>query len=160
MNFNRLIKHSKEGLKRKISSRRERISVSVEEFNNLSKKYFNQIKEGENLIINHDKKDKETIVFILRWYYNLFIDINEESIEVFSFFPKEFEIINEVNKLNHPHTPKTFKKGTKMYFNSSSYSSSNWLNGIPLWDNKDEEINHGLKPSCQVNYDHIEIIKG
>lgn len=160
MNFNRLIKHSKEGLKRKISSRRERISVSVEEFNNLSKKYFNQIKEGENLIINHDKKDKETIVFILRWYYNLWIDINEESIEVFSFFPKEFEIINEVNKLNHPHTPKTFKKGTKMYFNSSSYSSSNWLNGIPLWDNKDEEINHGLKPSCQVNYDCIEIIKG
>jgi hypothetical protein len=45
MNFNRLIKDSKEGLKRKISSRRERISISVEEFNNLSKKYFNQIKE-------------------------------------------------------------------------------------------------------------------
>ena len=160
MNFNRLIKDSKEGLKRKISSRRERISVSVEEFNNLSKKYFNQIKEGENLIINHDKKDKETLVFILRWYYNLWIDINEESIEVYSFFPKVFEIISEVNKSNHPHTPKTFKKGTKMYFNSSSYSSSNWLNGIPLWDNKHEEFGHGLKPSCQVNYDYIEIIKG
>ena len=48
-------------------------------------------------------------------------------------------------------------KGTKMYFNSSSYSSSNWLNGIPLWDNKDEEVGHGLKPSCQVNYDFLKI---
>ena len=160
MNFNRLIKDSKEGLKRKISSRRERISVSVDEFNKLSKKYFNQIKEGENLIISHDKKDKETLVFVLRWYYNLWIDINEESIKVYYSFPKEFKIISEVNKSNHPHTPKTFKKGTKMYFNSSSYSSSNWLNGIPLWDNKDEEIGHGLKPSCQVNYDYIEIKKG
>lgn len=158
MNFNRLIKDSKEGLKRKISSRRERISVSVFEFNNLSKKYFNQIKEGENLIINHDKKDKETLVFILRWYYNLWIDINKDSIEVYHFFPKEFEIISEVNKFNHPHTPKTFKKGTNMYFNSSSYSSSNWLNRIPLWDNKVEEVGHGLKPSCQVNYNYLKLI--
>ena len=47
-----------------------------------------------------------------------------------------------------------------MYFNSSSYSSSNWLNGIPLWDNKDEEVGHGLKPSCQVNYNYIEVFKG
>jgi hypothetical protein len=160
MNFNRLIKDSKEGLKRKISSRRERISVSVDEFNNLSKKYFNQIKEGKNLIIKYDKKDKEILLFILRWYYNLWVDINEDSIEVYSFFPKDFEIISEVNKLNHPHTPKIFKKGTKMYFNSSSYSSSNLLNGIPLWVNKDEEVGHGLKPSCQVNYGYIEIIKG
>jgi hypothetical protein len=99
-------------------------------------------------------------VFILRWYYNFWVDINEDSLEVYYSFPKEFEIISEVNKLNHPHTPKTFKKGTKMYFNSSSYSSSNWLNGIPLWDNKDEEVGHGLKPSCQVNCDYIEMLKG
>lgn len=159
MNFNRFLKDSKEGLKRKISSRRERISISIVEFNSLSKKYFDQIKEGENLIINHDKKDKETLVFILRWYYNLWIDINEDSIEVYYSFPKEFKIMSEVNKLNHPHIPKTFKKGTKMYFNSSGYSSSNWLNGIPLWDKKDEEVGHGLKPSCQVNYEYIERIR-
>ena len=157
MNFNRLIKDSKEGLKRNISSRRERISVSVNEFNKLSKKYFNQIKEGENLIINHDKKDKETIIFILRWYYNLWIDINEESIEVYSFFPKVFEIINEVNKFNHPHTPKTFEEGTKMYFNPSSYSSCNWMRGIPLWDDKYDEVGDGLKPSCQINYNFIKL---
>jgi hypothetical protein len=158
VNFNRLIKDSKEGLKRKISSRREKTSISVEEFNNLSKKYFNQIREGETLTIKYDKKDKETLVFILRWYYNLWIDIKKDSIEVYSCFPKEFEIISEVNKLNHPHTPKTFKKGTKMYFNSSSYSSCNWLNGIPLWNNKGEELVEGLTTSCQINYNYISIM--
>ena len=120
-----------------------------------------KITEGNvyRVSLSNDKKDKETLVFVLRWYYNLWVDINEDFIEVYSSFPKEFEIINEVNKLNHPHTPKTFKKGTKMYFNSSSYSSSNWLNGIPLWDNKYEEVGYGLKPSCQINYDYINTIK-
>jgi len=160
MNFNRLIKDSKEGLKRKISSRRERISVSVDEFNNLSKKYFNQIIEGENLIIYHDKKDKEILVFILRWYYNLWVDINEDFIEVYSCFPKVFKIVSEVNKLNHPYSPRTFEKGTIMYYSSSSYSMCNWLKGIPLWDNKNDEVIEGLQPSCQVNYDYIESIKG
>ena len=159
MNFNRLIKDSKEGLKRKISSRKEKTYISVEEFNNLSKKYLNQIKEGENLTIKYDKKDKEILIFILRWYYNLWIDINEDSIEVYHSFPKEFKIISKVNKLNHPHTPKTFKKGTKMYFNSSSYSSCNWLNGIPFWDNKDEKVVEELKPSCQINYEYIKFLK-
>lgn len=158
MNFNRLIKDSKEGLKRKILSRKDRISVSVDEFNNLSKKYFTHIKEGENLIINHDKKDKEILVFVLRWYYNLWIDINLDSIEVYSSFPTEFIIISEVNKVNHPHAPKTFKKGTKMYFNSPAYSLSNWLTGIPLWDNTAEEVGCGLKPSCQISYNNIKLI--
>ena len=153
MNFNRLVTNSKEGLKRNIS-------ITVEEFSFISRKYFKNIKKQTNLVIEPEGKDKEKLIFILRWYYNLWIDINEDNIEVYSFFPKEFEVIREVNKLNHPHTPKTFEKGTKMYFNSSSYSSSNWLKGIPLWDNKDEEVGHGLKPSCQINYEYIEIIKG
>jgi hypothetical protein len=158
MIFNRLINDSKEGLKRKISSRREKISVSIEEFNLLSKKYFNQIKEDKNLIFKLHQKDKETLIFILRWYYHLWIEIDKDIIEVYSDFPKEFEIISEVNKFNHPHTPKTFKKGTKMYFNSSSYSSCNWLNGIPLWNNKGEELVEGLTPSCQINYTYISIL--
>ena len=157
MNFDRLIKDSKEGLKRKISSRRGRISLSIEEFDKISKQYFNQIKVAKNFIIEFDENDKEILVLILRRYYNLWIDIYQNSIEVYFSFPKEFEIVNEVNKSNHPHTPKTFKKGTKMYFNSSSYSSCDWLNGIPLWDNKDEEVGHGLKPSCQISYNYIKI---
>ena len=159
MSFIRLVKDSKEGLKRKISSRREKIIVSVEEFNKLSKKYFNKIKEGENFIFEFDEKDKETLMFVLRWYYNLWIDIKENSIEVYSYFPKEYEIVSDVNKLNHPHTPKTFKKGTKMFFNSIAYSSCNWLNGIPLWDIKDEEVVESLNPSCQINYNYIKLKK-
>lgn len=158
MNFNRLVTNSKEGLKRNISSRRENISITVEEFSFISRKYFKNIKKQTNLVIEPEGKDKEKLIFILRWYYNLWIDINEDNIEVYSFFPKEFEIISEVNKLNHPHTPKTFEKGTKMYFNSSSYSSSNWLNGIPLWDNKDEVVIEGLKPSFQVNYEYVKVL--
>ena len=158
MNFNRLVTNSKEGLKRNISSRRENISITVEEFSFISRKYFKNIKKQTNLVIEPEGKDKEKLIFILRWYYNLWIDINEDNIEVYSFFPKEFEVIREVNKLNHPHTPKTFEKGTKMYFNSSSYSSSNWLNGIPLWDNKDEVVIEGLKPSFQVNYEYVKVL--
>ena len=158
MNFNRLVTNSNEGLKRNISSRRENISITVEEFGFISRKYFKNIKKQTNLVIEPEGKDKEKLIFILRWYYNLWIDINEDNIEVYSFFPKEFEVISEVNKLNHPHTPKTFEKGTKMYFsNSSSNSSCNWLKGIPLWNNNDEVVIEGLKPSCQINYDFIKI---
>lgn len=159
MKLDRLITDSKEGLKRNISSRREKKSVSVKEFNSLSEKYFNQIKEDKNLIIEFDENDKKELVFILRWYYHLWIDINKHFIEVYSYFPKEFEIISEVNKFNHPFTPKTFEKETKMYYNSSSYASCNWLRGIPLWDSKDEEVVEGLKPSCQVNYNYIRFLK-
>ena len=157
MNFNRLITDSKEGLKRNISSRRENISITIEEFSFISRKYFKNIKKQTNLVIEPNEKDKEKLIFILRWYYNLWIDINKDNIEVYSFFPKGFEIISEVNKLNHPHTKKTFKRGTKMYFNNSGYSSCNWLKGIPLWDNKDEEVIEGLKPSCQINYQYVKV---
>ena len=40
MNFNRLVTDSKEGLKRNISSRRENISITIEEFSFISRKYF------------------------------------------------------------------------------------------------------------------------
>ena len=158
MKFNRLIDDSKGELKKNISSRRENISVTFQEFNTISKKYFNNVSKDKNLIIKFDKDDKETLVFVLRWYYNLWIDLKKDDIEVYSSFPKEFEIVSEVNKLNHPHTPKTFEKGTKMFYNSSSYSSCNWLKGIPLWDNKDEEVVEGLKPSCQINYNFVKSI--
>ena len=157
MKFNRLIDDSKGELKKNISSRRENISVTFQEFNTISKKYFNNVSKDKNLIIKFDKDDKETLVFVLRWYYNLWIDLKKDDIEVYSSFPKEFEIVSEVNKLNHPHTPKTFEKGTKMFYNSSNYSSCNWLKGIPLWNNNDEVVIEGLKPSCQINYDFIKI---
>jgi len=156
MNFNKLIKHSSEGINKNIYSRRDDISVSIELFDMLSKKYFHSIKKGQNLNIEYDENDKQTLIFILRWYYNLWIYINKNQIRVYSNFPKEFKIIKEVNKSNHPHTPKTFKKGTKMIFSSSKYSTCNWLRGIPLWDNKEDRFYGGLKPSCQINYEYVK----
>ena len=90
MNFNRLVTDSKEGLKRNISSRRENISITIEEFSFISRKYFKNIKKQTNLIIEPETKDKEKLIFILRWYYNLWIDINEDNIDIYSFIPKEF----------------------------------------------------------------------
>lgn len=159
MSFKRLITDLENGLKRKIYSRRDKISISIDEFNSLSKKYLHPVKEGKNLVIKFHEVDKEKLIFILRWYYNLWIDIQKDSIEVFSNFPEVFEITTEVNKNNHPHVPKTFEKGTKMIYNNSHYSACNWLRGIPLWDNKDEEVSKGLKPSCQINYNYIKIAK-
>ncbi len=108
MSFKRLITDLENGLKRKIYSRRDKISISIDEFNSLSKKYLHRVKEGKNLVIKFHEVDKEKLIFILRWYYNLWIDIQKDSIEVFSYFPEVFEITTEVNKYNHPHVPKTF----------------------------------------------------
>ena len=41
-----------------------------------------------------------------------------------------------------------------MYFRGDS-SLCNWMNGIPLWDDKEEVLEYGLKPSCQINYEYI-----
>lgn len=159
MKFLTLIKDSKEGLRKNIFSRKENLIVTVGEFNQLSKKYFSSIEKYKNHIIYYDQKDKQILIFVLRWYYKLWIDIRKDLIEVHFTFPKEFEILSEVNKYNHPHTPKIFKKGTVMYYNSSKYNTSNWLRGIPLWDDKDEEVIEGLKPSCQINYNFIKVVK-
>ena len=46
-----------------------------------------------------------------------------------------------------------------MYFNNSGYSSCNWLKGIPLWDNKVEEVVEGIKPNCQINYKYLKFLE-
>ena len=120
--FDNLIKDVKKGLKRKIYSRRDNTTIEVEEFDALAKKYFKEIKDNHNFKFNFQSRDKNILVFILRWYYHLWIKIDDNSIEILHSFPKKFKIVKEVNKSNHFHTPKTFKTGTIMYFNSSAYS--------------------------------------
>ena len=44
MTFDNLIKDVRQGLKRKIYSRRNKITVTVDEFDALAKKYFKEIK--------------------------------------------------------------------------------------------------------------------
>ncbi len=140
------------GIKRPIKSRKHNISVSQEEFKKFSKVYFKNLDENQNFQIKVNKKDFEKIVFILRWYYNLWIQIDNYYINIFKDFPSVFILKDEVNKLNHPHTPEIFKKNTKMYFTSNNYSTCNWMKGIPLWKNK----NGNIVPGCQINYSFIK----
>ena len=155
--FENLMKDSKNGISRIIKSRREGKIIIPEEFSIIVKSYFLNLPNKGNFKFFFDENDRDNLLFILRYHYQLWLEVWNNQIEIFREFPKEFQIIKEVNKSNHPHTPKTFKKGTKMYYNSSSYSTSNWLNGIPLWDNKNEEVGNGLKPSCQINYNYIRV---
>jgi hypothetical protein len=155
--FEKLMEDSKNGISRIIKSRRGEKIITPEEFSIIVKSYFLNLPKKGNYKFIFEENDRDNLLFILRYHYQLWLEVWNNQIEIFRAFPKEFQIIKEVNKSNHPHTPKTFKKGTKMYYNSSIFSTSNWLNGIPLWDNKNEEVGNGLKPSCQINYNYIRV---
>ena len=109
--FEKFLFDSKNGIKRKISSRRLKMKVSIEEFDLLSKKYFFEIKKDtEKFEFKVDQKDRDTVLFILRVNYGLWIELNELNIIIYSKFPEKFILTKEVNKTNHPFTPKTFLK--------------------------------------------------
>ena len=91
----------------------------------------------------------------MRSFFSLYVEVNTSSIEVFKNFPKKFILLKEVNKSNHHFTPKTFPKGTIMYSVKPAYSSSNRMNGIPLWHNLETIEDTELIPSVQINYDYI-----
>lgn len=152
MSLKKLKKDIKFGIKHSIKSRRHKIVITKKEFKSLSNTYFKNLDENENFKLKVEEYDFEKIVFILRWYYNLWIEINHYSIKIFKDFPNVFILKDEVNKLNHPHTPENFKKNTIMYFTSNKYSTCNWMKGIPLWKNKYGDI----VPSCQINYPFLE----
>ena len=140
------------GIKRPIRSRKHEISVSIEYFNYLSKNYFKQLNLSKNFKFSVNIRDKVYVVFLLRCYYNLWIEIDENYIEIFINFPKTFITVNKVNKFNHPHSPEEFDVGTKMYYSGNSYNTCNWMVGVPLWKNKTTD----LSPSCQINYTHVK----
>ena len=147
-------------LKRDIKSRRLKMKVSIQEFNILSKKYFkklNLIDDNFEFIVNDN--DKINILFVLRVFFKLWVEVNKDLIKVYKNFPKKFILIKEVNKSNHYFTPKTFLKGTIMYSIKPAYSSTNRMNGTPLWDNLETIENTQLIPSVQINYDFICPVK-
>ena len=146
------------GIKRDIKSRRERKKISPDKFYIIVERYFNDLPPNKNFKFKCNQNDLDDLLFILRYEFNLWLEISEKEIEIYNNFPEKFILINDVDKTNHYHTPKNFSKGTIMYFLSKSggYSSCNWLNGIPLWHNKDDVYEHELSPSVQINYDFIK----
>ena len=134
------------GIRRDIKSRRLKIRVSVEEFSTFSKKYFKNLNNDDltfKIIVNIE--DEEKILFILHML-------------VYKNFPKKFILLKDINKSNHHFTPKTFKEGTIMYTISPSYSTTNRMNGVPLWDNLGTIEGTELLPSVQINYNYIKPI--
>lgn len=154
MGFNSFIKDLKNGVKRKLKSRKEGIEISPEELAHFGRKYFSAIKADENFRFTCEEEDLNHILFILRWWYHLWLEIDKNDIIIHANFPAEFIITREVNKSNHRHTPKVFKEGTIMYHLQNS-GTCNWMNGIPLWDDPDEKYIYDLRPTCQINYDFI-----
>jgi len=152
--FKNFVNDSKKGISRNIKSRKERKIVTPDEFSILVKSYFLNLPEAGNFKFTFKEFDRDNLLFILRYHYRLWIEVWNNQIEIFREFPEEFQVIKEVNKSNHPFISKTLKEGTKMYFRGDS-SLCNWLNGIPLWDDKEEVLEYGLKPSCQINYEYI-----
>jgi len=145
------------GIKRDIKSRREGKKISPDKFCILVERYFNDLPTNKNFKFKYNQNDLDDLLFILRYEYNLWLEISKTEIEIYNNFPKKFILINDVDKTNHYHTPKSFSKGTIMFLSDSSgYSSCNWLNGIPVWHNKDDVYDHGLRPSVQINYDFIK----
>ena len=130
------------------------MKVSVEEFSELAKKYFNNLNDNNYKFIVDDD-DKNNVLFILRSFFSLYVEVNKSSVKVFKNFPKKFILLKEVNKSNHHFTPKTFPKGTTMYSVVPAYSSTNRMNGIPLWHNLETIEDTELIPSVQINYDYI-----
>ena len=131
------------GIKRNIKSRRERKKISPEKFYILVERYFNNLPPNKNFKFKYNQNDLDDLLFILRYEFNLWLEISEKEIEIYNNFPEKFILINDVDKTNHYHTPKNFSKGTIMYFLSKSggYSSCNWLNGISVF-NKDDVYDH------------------
>ena len=157
MSFENFFKCVNDGIKRDIKSRRLKMKVSVDEFSAFSKKYFKNINDKDlSFKFVLDEVDKNSILFILRSFFNMYVEVKENSIIVFKNFPKKFILLKEVNKSNHHFTPRTFKKGTIMYSISPSYSSANRMNGVPLWDSLETIEETELIPSVQINYDYIK----
>ena len=108
-------------------------------------------------LVNEKEFDKMNILFVLRSFFRMYVEIRENSVVVFKNFPKKFVLLKEVNNSNHHFTPKTFSKGTIMYSISPSYSSANRMNGVPLWDNLETIEDTELIPSVQIDYDYIKL---
>lgn len=152
--MNKLFNDVSKGLNRDIYIRKNSFRFSTDQFKLYSKKYFKDFKPDQNFRFTVDKEDFETMILLLRLYYNFWIIINDFQIEIYHKFPKKFMIINEVNFQNHPHIPRIFKLNEYMISVVNFYGTSNWEKGIPLMSEID--MNKGLSNySCQINYEFI-----
>ena len=159
MRNNYLRKDIKNQTSRRIYSRRNNVLIDKKYFNFLRERYFINIDFKKKInSIKPNKDDKKMLIYIFRSYYNMFVEVKNDIIILHTNFPKKFKIKHEVNSINHPHSPKTFTKGTIMIFQNDIYSLCNWQKGIPLRKKYSRRLIGKITPYCQINYNFIEVI--
>lgn len=144
------------GIKRPIKSRKKGIFIGPKRFSEIRDKYFKNLSEDSRIKINPEHDDLVELLFMMRCYYRLWLEIEQTNIIIFREYPKECVLTEEVNKLNHPHSPKTFKKGTLMYYSEPAYGVCDWSKGFPLWTTPNHEDSIEKFRFCQINYNYIK----
>ena len=139
--------------------RKNHFSISDERINELYHRYFSNIAvENKEFNFKVYQEDLEELVNLLRVHFQLWIEIVADSITIYREFPRRFRLLEEVNAKNHWFTPKSFPKGTILYYGLDHYSVCNRAKGIPLSEtppNRELNINPLV---VQINYDFIEVI--
>ena len=128
-------------------------------FDTLLKLYqtcFSYLSFKANEEITVSKDDKDIVIFLLRVHFRQWIEVQGFSITLYKDFPKQFEVIKEVNKCNHFFTPRTFLVGEVLIYSNSVYGSCNFLNGIPLAESLEPVAGTTIIATTQINYKYIK----
>jgi hypothetical protein len=139
--------------------RKEQFSISNERINELYDRYFSNLSPRQKqFTFQVLPKDLGEILYLLRVYFQLWIEIQEHIIIINSDFPKQFRLTKEVNSNNHWYTPKTLPQGTILYYGEDHYGVCNRSNGIPLSEMPPNKELNLYQPVVQINYDFIEVV--
>lgn len=134
-------------------------SIADARTNELFDKYFSKLPlTSKSFRFKVDSLDFDDIVYLLRVHFQLWIEIEADSITIYREFPQRFRLLEEVSAKNHWYTPKTLPKGTILYNGEDFYAVCNRSKGIPLSEippNKELNMN---RPVVQINYDFIEVV--
>lgn len=130
--------------------------VNFDTLSRLYQTYFRDLSFIANEKITVSEEDKNIVVFLLRVHFKEWIELEKLNITVYKDFPKQFEIIKEVNKYNHFFTPRIFLVGEVLFYGNLVYGSSNFLNGIPLAESLEPVEGTTIIATTQINYGYIK----
>jgi hypothetical protein len=125
----------------------------------LAQNYFASTPKCGNYQFEFLKDDEMDLLFLLRVYFSMYVEVNNELMTVYEVFPRRFKLIKEVNSQNHRHAPKTFSVNSIMHLSKSVYGTNNYLNGIPLSEDLEVVPGTNIVPSVQINYQYIKPYK-
>ena len=155
MNFDQMIIDIEKGIKRSITSRRHNIIITPDDFNFLTENYLNQIKNIDFNELEVYPKEYIKLIFLIRCYYKLWVEQNQNTLKIYKNFPSRFKIIKDIVKQDYGYLPKPFYKDQILFYVDSTYSNCNRLRGVPLWDNLNPVEGTDSIPSVQINFNFI-----